>query len=350
MPHTTRRLASSAIAALITVGCAAGGPSASPTPSTESSQSAPTATATPSFNETALFGAFLAITQDPARSFHLVEEGEVAAAGFEGTFSAEYDIRGGDLKGVIRVRFGADIEQQVMLVDGQGFTLTPAGTWTLADAPVTNPDPFGGLTAADLEYAGPTSGSEDAHRINVVAQAAALRALSPAGGEAFKGVEIGTASFDVVVAADGAPVQASVELEGTLTGEMAGELHASLAYTFSGWGQDVAIKAPYEVATFPPDTAFVADNRYDETVIWRDTAGNELVVEGCGRGWTSAFDGREFVVVYASDGAQIDQVVPAAPPDPVITWKYGIVSSLTTGVSGDVPVGQELPPCTARPA
>ena len=82
-----------------------------------------------------------------------------------------------------------------------------------------------------------------------------------------------------------------------------------------------------------PGTVFVADNGYDEAVVWRDSAGHEVLVPPCSRAMADVFDGRSFTVTFASDGAKIS----ATEPGETTIWMHGFVSYWEAGREGTLP-------------
>ena len=333
-----------ALTAALLAACGASSPSGrSPTPPPPASPTAPS-----SADGRSVIDAFIALTHAPDRSMHLELTGLVGFGELEFTLLNVYDVQGPDFYGTTTIEnpmFGT-VPTGYALIDGKAYKGdSSAGrtslAWGIAEAPTQDPDPFVGLTAADVEYV-------DQHLRIKDPVAAFERAWAGANNDAFTRLEVSTSSFDVDLDQTGKPVGAALKIEGTVTGNAGGPISVALTYTFADWGKDFAITAPATPAFAspgPPGSVFTGYNRYNEPVVFRDTAGHQLAVAACDQASTDVFKASEVQVVFASDGAYVGGFGDASQ---TATFSYAFVGSGRTAASSAPFLAADIPPCAGR--
>jgi hypothetical protein len=293
--------------------------------------------------------AFVAAALAPGRSTHLRSEAEailplVGDAGF----TSEFDLVGPEFYGTSTMHaMGEEVEVRLASIAGVSFSaFFGAETLGAESRLVTAPDPFAGLTRGDVEVVG-TDRKEghDVVHLRIGSDSAAVGAIATLGHLGLGNVLVDASAFDLFVTADGTPILAEIDVTASATGELSGTLEAGIRIVFSRWGELAELPVPFEIDRFPVGTTFVADNRYDEGLVWRDGAGHELAVEACSRGTSADFDGTAFTVEFASDGVAIMSTEPANEP-----IRYSSVGARSSISGWELPILRQASPepCTGR--
>ena len=261
--------------------------------------------------------AFVAAALAPDRSMHIEVEAEtrLPLVG-DAAFTSAFDLVGSEFYGTSTLRGlhmgGEAVEVRLASIAGVSFSAFFGAEHLGAESrPVMTPDPFAGLAPGDVEVVGTDRREDrDVVHLRISSSSAATGAIATLGHLGLGDILVDSSTFDVYVTADGAPVLAEIEVTAGTTGELSGILEAGFRIHFSRWGELAELPVPFEIDRFPPGTTFVADNRYDEDVIWRDAAGHELLVVGCSRVISPDFEGTAFTVEFASDGQAILSMEP----------------------------------------
>jgi hypothetical protein len=208
--------------------------------------------------------AFIAASQDAARTMHMEWRGTVATSetGFPGgagtaNINGVFEFNGPDYEGILTADsggFGAG-NQSYARVGGVAFVNFSDSGWQRADVIGVAPqelDPLHGLTVADVAYEDVQElNGAQVHRLRVSDPMAAVRGffggLAPFGSPALN--ENGASEYLVYVDAMGIPVAAHVVVELTMQVNMGGEFSSidysiRWDYAFSLWGEPVTIRAP----------------------------------------------------------------------------------------------------------
>lgn len=302
------------------------------------------AACSPASDPSATARAFAAAVAKDDRSIRVDVTGHLSAP-FGVQFSAGYDLVGADFVGSSVISSeGMALEQGLAGIDDHTFTRYGDGGWGLDDRRFARPDPFAGVGSEDIEVIGTDRRDDrDVVHLRVKAADAALGVIALYGSHFLTTTRVERFEFDLYVSVDGAPISADVAVSGSVTGELAGPVAGVFALQFSGFGA-TALEPPFTLATFPPGTAFVADNGYDEPIILRDAAGFELLVPACSRITDDAFDGSTIYARFAGD----DQPILSTESAPGRPQRYILVAI-------DGAHGEDLPyieatkaPCTGR--
>jgi hypothetical protein len=204
--------------------------------------------------------AFIALTQAPGRTMHMEWSGTYTADELNGgtyPFTAVLDFAGPDYAGTVEVPSASEKDggsapaahTEVAFVDGVQYERTSyQGVWRRTDKPQPFFDPFGGLTAAQVEYAGAEerNGAKVHHLRLLDADALAQRLFGSmqVGLQAPAGFDTYQSEFDFYVDDFAHPVSAALDVAiESAPNDFTGPSVKS-TYTFSNWNADIYIIPP----------------------------------------------------------------------------------------------------------
>jgi hypothetical protein len=338
-----------ALIGVLVAGCGGAPASNGPSGSSPSPRSSAAATTPPQGDGVQVVGAFLSLTQAADRSMHMELSGQVVIAGTDPqTLTAAYDMQGADFAGQTTIQapvFGS-FKTQVIVVDGQTFTNTLDRGWGAETTPRPAQDPFTGLQPADVAYVGPdTVAGAPGYRLRMQDPVGAfVRAMGGSASVGFTDIVVKSASYDVLVDAEGRPVSAAFTLEATT--REAGDISVSMSYTFSQWGAQFTIAAPIDLPpTEQPGAVLTVYNRYLEAIVLRDKNGLELAAPACGVASAETFAVDAQFDIVSATGSVVGSVFPDS--DPQVKIRYLEIGPGFTSQGAD-PMGP-LEPCAALP-